>query len=197
MDEAELVRAGQRGDVTAFNRLVIAYQELVYNVCHRMLNDAEAAADATQDAFIAAYNGLKGFRGGSFRSWLLRVATNTCYDQLRRRKRQPSTPLDDVVESGAVESSLVDRDPSPEAVALRHEFFAYVQEGLATLSPEQRIVVILSDIQQFSYEEIAEATSTSLGTVKSRLSRGRGHLRDFLLRQGELLPPQLRHDSVR
>jgi len=197
MDEAELVKASQRGDVGAFNRLVLSYQELVYNICYRMLDDAEAAADVTQDAFLSAFQALKGFRGGSFKAWLLRIATNGCYDQLRRRKRQPTAPLDELLGDGENPGTLADHDPGPEERALRRELIEHLQHGLTTLPMEQRTAVILSDVHQLSYEEIAQVTGASLGTVKSRLSRGRAHLRDFLLRHGELWPMQRRHDSVR
>ena len=197
MDEAEQIKAGQRGDVSAFNRLVLAYQGLVYNVCYRTLKDAEAAADVTQDTFLSAFQALKGFRGGSFKAWLLRIATNGCYDQLRRNKRRPTTPLDDVVGDAEVATAFADHKPGPEEQALRRELLEYLEQGLTTLPVEQRTVVILSDVHQLSYEEIAEVTGSALGTVKSRLSRGRGHLRDFLLRHRELLPLQRRHDNVR
>src|SRR5690349_14961071 len=94
MDEPILIQAAQRGDVDAFNTLVLAYQSQVYNVAYRIMGDEAAASDATQEAFISAYRSLKGFRGGSFKSWLLRTVTNACYDALRYRKRRPSTSLD-------------------------------------------------------------------------------------------------------
>src|SRR5690349_2565274 len=92
-EEQRLVEAGQRGDVEAFNQLVRLYESRVYNLCYRMLGDADAAADVTQDTFISAYRNLGKFRGGLFRSWLLRIATNACYDALRARKRRPATSL--------------------------------------------------------------------------------------------------------
>ena len=94
MDEAALIDSARRGDLNAFNRLVLAYQDLVYNHAMRVMGENAAAEDATQEAFISAYRNLSGYRGGSFRAWLLRIVTNACYDELRRRKRRPSTPLE-------------------------------------------------------------------------------------------------------
>lgn len=190
MDEIQLVESSRKGDLGAFNQLVEAYQSQVYNLCFRMLADPQLAEDATQETFLAAYRGLGGFRGGHFKAWLLRIAANACYDQLRSRKRRPSFSL----ESLPAQGEWLPSDPGegPEESALRHELDREIAKGLAELPPDQRLVVILSDIQGFSYEEIVQITRASLGTVKSRLSRGRGHLRDYLLKQRELLPAQFR-----
>jgi RNA polymerase sigma-70 factor (ECF subfamily) len=196
-EEQRLVEASQQGDVEAFNQLVRLYEGRVYNLCYRMLGDADAAADVTQDSFISAYRNLHRFRGGLFRSWLFRIATNACYDVLRARKRRPtvslSAPSD--LDDDAPAFDLADRSESPDDRALRRELAAAIQQGIQQLPEEQRIVVILSDVQGLAYEEIAEVTSTNLGTVKSRLSRARARLRD-ILRAGELLPAQFRHDDV-
>lgn len=192
MDEANLIAASQEGRLEAFNALVEQYQGLVYNVAYRMLGDADAAADATQEAFISAYEGIRRFRGGSFRSWLLRIVTNACYDQLRSPQRRRQDSLEGIMEAGDDPGIASDERLGPEEFALSHEMLGAIAAGLATLPPDQRMAVILSDVQGFAYEEIAEAMETSLGTVKSRLSRGRARLRDYLLRQRELLPPQYR-----
>jgi RNA polymerase sigma-70 factor (ECF subfamily) len=195
-EERRLVEAARRGEVESFNALVRLYEGRVYNLCYRMLGDPDSAADAAQDAFLAAFRNLRSFRGGSFRSWLLRIATNTCYDVLRVRKRRPTISLD--IESKGDDDDtplqIADTAESPDDFALRRELAAAIQGGLAALPEEQRIILILSDIQGLAYEEIAEITSTNLGTVKSRLSRGRARLRD-ILKAGELLPTRYRHDS--
>jgi RNA polymerase sigma factor (sigma-70 family) len=195
-EEQRLVEAGQRGDVEAFNQIVRLYEGRVYNLCYRMLGDPDAAADAAQDSFISAYRNLRSFRGGVFRSWLLRIATNNCYDVLRARKRRPATSLDAAREPDdeGAGFDIADTAESPDDFALRRELGAAIQQGLAALPDDQRIVVILSDVQGMAYEEIAQITSTNLGTVKSRLSRGRARLRD-LLKQGELLPARYRHEG--
>lgn len=194
-DEQRLVRAAKRGDLAAFNQLVLMYQSQAYNIAYRLLGDPDAAADATQDAFLKAFRRLHQHRGGSFRSWLLRIVTNTCYDLLRKRKRRPTVPLEP--QSDEEESDRLPRwqsnAESPEEAVLRREIHWAVQEGLSQLSPEHRAVVVLSDIEGLSYEEIARVLDIPVGTVKSRLSRARARLRDYLrAHHGELLPKAYR-----
>ena len=195
-EERRLVEVAQRGDVASFNELVRLFEGRVYNLCYRMLGDADSAADAAQDAFLAAFRNLRSFRGGSFRSWMLRIATNTCYDVLRVRKRRPSVSLDIDADDESASSPLqiADTAESPDDFALRRELAAAIQDGLTALPDEQRIVLILSDIQGLAYEEIAQITNSNLGTVKSRLSRGRARLRE-VLKAGELLPTRYRHEN--
>ena len=193
MDEKALIDAARRGDVGSFNQLVLSYQSMVYNLAYRILGDRHAAADATQDAFLSAFKAIGKFRGGSFKSWLMRIVTNACYDQLRHKQRRPTASLDALLELDSVPIRFVaDPGESPEEHALRQELSKAIQIGIGTLPPEQRVALVLSDVQGFSYQEIAEATGVSLGTVKSRLSRARGKMRDFLLEQRELLPSQYR-----
>ena len=192
MDEQALIAAARKGDLPAFNQLVLLYQSLAYNVAYRILNDPDAAADATQDAFLKAYRAMSKFRGGSFKSWLLRIVTNTCYDQLRRKQRRPASSLDDLPVDADHSPYLRDPASQPDEYAERQELNRAIQAGIGTLPVEQRIVVVLSDVQGMRYQEIVEITGLSLGTVKSRLSRGRAKLRDFMLDQGELLPSRYR-----
>ncbi|MCL4465598.1 MAG: sigma-70 family RNA polymerase sigma factor [Chloroflexi bacterium] len=192
MDESSLIAASLRGEVRAFNRLVEAYQDLAFNVAYRMLSDRDAAADVTQDAFIAAYRALPQFHGGSFRSWLLRIVTNGCYDFLRARQRHQQSSLESMLETGDDLGLSTEPSQSPESLALSREMLGAIAKGLAKLPPDQRAAVVLSDVQGFSYEEIAEVMECSLGTVKSRLSRGRGRLREILLAERELLPGRFR-----
>lgn len=186
-DEARLIRRSQAGDLSAFNAFVEAYQGQVYNLCLRLLGDLAAAEDATQEAFIAAYRHITRFRGGSFRAWLLRIAANACYDELRRRRARPTQPIEEAIDLASPGGS-----ESPEVYVVRRELARHIQAGLATLPPDQRLAVILRDVQGLSYEEIAQVTSSSLGTVRSRLSRGRARLRDYLKAQRELLPQEFR-----
>ncbi|HIC96557.1 TPA: sigma-70 family RNA polymerase sigma factor [Candidatus Bipolaricaulota bacterium] len=192
MDEQALIAAAQHGELSAFNQLVLHYQGLAYDVAYRVLNDADAAADATQDSFIKAFRKIQQYRGGSFKAWLLRIVTNTCYDQLRARARRPSDSLDDLVTSPEHSYKLINGGETPEAHALRQELSTLLQSGIETLPYDQRIVLVLSDIEGLSYQEIADATGLRLGTVKSRLSRARAKLRDYLLARQELLPSQYR-----
>jgi RNA polymerase sigma factor (sigma-70 family) len=192
-EDLRLVAEARKGDSESFNLLVRRYEGRVYNLCYRMLGDPDAAADAAQDAFLAAYRNLRSFRGGVFRSWLLRIATNTCYDALRARKRRPTTSIDAAfADPDAPALDLPDGQESPDDTALRHELGAEIQRGLQELPEDQRVVVVLCDIQGLAYDEIAAITNSNLGTVKSRLSRGRARLREFL-RGRELLPTRYRH----
>lgn len=197
MDEAALIRAAQRGDTRAFNALVLSYQSQAYNVAYRIMGDAAAASDATQEAFLSAYKSIHSFRGGSFRSWILRTVTNACFDALRYRKRRPATSLDglgaeDDAEDGDFEAFLASADESPADAAERAELRDAIARAALALPPDQRATFVLSDVQGMSYEEIADIMQTSLGTVKSRLSRARAKLRDYLLSRQELLPDEYR-----
>ncbi len=192
-----VVAAAQRGELAAFNQLVSNHEQRVYNLAYRMLNDAEAAADATQDAFFQAYRALSQYRGGSFKSWLLRIASNICYDRLRSRNRRPTTSLDAMIEEaekvgGTDLGLLVDHQSDPLDFATRRELARELAQALQSLPDEQRIVVILSDVQGMSYDEIVYITGASLGTVKSRISRGRLKIREYLHKSKELLPGDLR-----
>ncbi|MBC8160085.1 MAG: sigma-70 family RNA polymerase sigma factor [Roseiflexaceae bacterium] len=195
-EERRAIDEAQHGDVQSFNTLVRLYESRVYNLCFRMLGDGESAADATQEAFISAYRSIRSFRGGSFRAWLLRIATNGCYDVLRARKRRPAISLDADTDSESEYSPLqiADDAESPDDAALRRELASEIQRGLSLLPEEQRAVIVLSDVEGLAYEEIAQITGLNLGTVKSRLSRGRARLRE-VLRAGELLPARYRHEG--
>lgn len=192
MDEPALIRSAQQGDIDAFNRLVLAYQQQVFNVAFRIMGEESAAADAAQEAFISAYKHVQSFRGGSFKSWLLRIVTNACYDELRKRKRRPATSLEDLSSEEDGEFELPSTADGPETIVQRHEMAAMLQAGISSLPDDQRVALVLSDVQGLSYEEIAEITNSHLGTVKSRLSRARGKLREYLQSHGELLPAQYR-----
>lgn len=195
--EDDLIQSAKRGDLQAFNRLVEIYQDAVYHTAYRVLDNSDAAADTAQEAFISAYKHLGAFRGGSFKAWLLRIVTNACYDFLRARKRRPALSLDDMQAAGEDREPLefVDAREGPEAHAERAELNRTLQAGLSQLPEDQRVVVVLADIQGLSYEEIAAATGTNLGTVKSRLNRARLRLREWLMQRQEHLPEQYRLSS--
>ncbi len=195
MDENSLIQSARKGDLDAFNRLVLAYQDVVYNQAYRVLGDPQLADDATQDTFIAAFNNLRKFRGGSFKAWLLRIVTNTCYDELRRQKRRPTTPLEPLDDSGdEIESPhwLIDNIELPEDQIERDELGKAIQHCLDELPVDFRVVVALVDIQGMDYAEAAAVIGTPLGTVKSRLARARLRLRDCLQGFWELLPASMR-----
>ena len=195
MDESALISAACGGDLESFNRLVIAYQDIVYSQAYRMINEMDTAEDATQDAFISAFRHLNTYRGGSFKAWLLRIVTNICYDELRRRKRRPTTPLEPLDSNDEeVESPRWMSDPgeSPEESAERAELAGALQKCLEALPIDFRVAVTLVDIQGMDYAEAARVMGKPIGTVKSRLARARMRMRDCLQGVGELLPANFR-----
>jgi RNA polymerase sigma-70 factor (ECF subfamily) len=200
MDESTLIHDAQHGDLDAFNRLVLAYQDVVYNTALRILSDEDLAADASQEAFLSAFRALNSYRGGSFRSWLLRTVTNACYDELRRKKRRPTTPIEpDDNDGDEMESPrwMADNSASPEEQLEREELEYAIQHCLDGLPADFKIVVVLADIQGLDYSEVARAARVPLGTIKSRLARARLRLRECLQAFRELLPAAFRLEDER
>ena len=192
MDEAQLISAAQEGNDDAFDQLVLSHQTKVYNAAYRILGDRAAAEDVAQETFVSAYRSIRRFRGGSFQGWLLRIATNACYDEIRRSARRPSTSLE------ALEAEPEDGVPAagesddPESVAEKRELGTILEDAILSLPAEQRITLVLVDVQGLNYREAAEAMGVRVGTVKSRLSRARYALRDRLQENRELLPSRYR-----
>ena len=202
--ERSLIARGQQGDRTAFNALVEKYQGAAYALALRMLGDPDTASDVTQEAFFSAYRALGSFHGASFRAWLLRIVANGCYDVFRARGRQPVTSLEALLEHDDASSSdahlpgaMVDPSWNPEEAALRSETIRAIEAALLQLPPDQRLAVVLCDIQGMAYEEVARIMETPLGTVKSRIARARTQLRTLLTREGELSPRAERQDAER
>jgi RNA polymerase sigma-70 factor (ECF subfamily) len=179
-----LVAASLSGDPDAFNRLVELYQDYLFALTVRVVNDREAAADAVQEAFFSAYRNLHRFHGDSFRSWITRIALNAATDILRVRKRRPADPYpeweDDSWQPPADESE------GPERAAMVRSRDAALAAALQRVTPDQRAAILLYDIEGYDYQEIAEMQGVSLGTVKSRIHRGRLALRDLLTPQMDL-----------
>ena len=183
MDESVLIQSAKSGDHEAFNHLVLVYQDMVYNHAHAILGESDSAEDAVQESFIKAFRGLKGYRGGSFRAWLLRITTNTCYDELRRSNHRQDVDDWQVGEDGE-EYELLDLLPSPElspdAQLEQSELMAAIQRGLQRLPVEYRAAAIIVDVLGFDYAEAAASLGVPVGTVKSRLARARQGLRQYL-----------------
>lgn len=195
-NEASLIQAARRGKIEAFNALVRHYQDGVFALAYRIMGERDSADDAAQEAFITAYRSLGGYRGGSFRAWLFRITTNTCYDELRRRKRRPASSLDDLPGAETDDGpALPASSPTPEQAAQQSELNRAIEQCIQALQPDQRLVLILSDIEGLSYQEIAASAGANLGTVKSRLSRARAGVRDCLQAVQELLPSVYRLNS--
>ena len=183
-DEAAVIARAGAGDRTAFTQLMEHYQSACYGLAWRLLGDRDQAADATQDAFIHAYKAMASYRGGIFRSWLLRITANASYDILRRQQRRPTSPLPDP-EDGAPE--LPDRFAvNPLAEATRSEMYKHLEVALAKLPEDQRTAIVLCDVYGMDYNEVAAMTQSALGTVKSRIHRGRLRLRELLAEHREL-----------
>jgi RNA polymerase sigma-70 factor (ECF subfamily) len=198
METADLINKALEGNLDSFNQIVLEYQDMVYYQAYRVMGEPDAAEDATQEAFLSAYRKLHTYRGGSFKSWLLRIVTNACYDELRRRKRQPVSPLNPIDDSGEeIESPAWLEDPAekPEQSIERLELSQAIQHCLNELAAEFRSVVVLVDIQGLDYKSTAEIVERPIGTVKSRLARARRSLQACLQGFGELLPSDLRLES--
>lgn len=192
-DQIKLIQLAQNGDLSAFNALVLSYQDQVYSVTYRIMGTGDSASDATQDAFINAFRRIKTYRGGNFRAWLLRIATNTCYDILRYEKRRPATAFDDLPGGDSDDGAPIpDKADTPEEVAQKSELNSAIQDCINALSPDQKIALVMSDVEGYSYQEIAEHAEVQLGTVKSRLSRARLSVRRCLQAVQELLPTEYR-----
>ena len=182
--EQRLVDAARNGDVSAFEELVRRYEKCVLALTNRMCRNPEDAAEAAQEAFISAWQGLKFFRGdSSFSTWLYRLASNACVDLLRKEGRHRATAGPSLNDEEVL-LEIQDEAPSPHALAEQAELKEQIEAGLASLPEEYREVLILREIHQQSYDEISEILSLDLGTVKSRINRGRKRLRKFLLEHG-------------
>jgi RNA polymerase sigma-70 factor (ECF subfamily) len=195
MNEPALITSAQCGDLDSFNSLVLHYQDIVFNTALRILGDEDQAADASQEAFISAFRAIQSYRGGSFKAWLLRTVTNACYDELRRQKRRPTTPLEPETEDGDEMDSprwLADPSLSPEQQSDADELEHAIQHCLNALPTDFRAVVVMADIEGLDYAEVAAAVRAPLGTVKSRLARARLRLRECLQGFAELLPAAFR-----
>jgi len=193
--ETSLIEAAQRGNLDAFNELVLKYQDMMYRISLRTVNDESAAQDAAQNAMIQAFRNINSFRGGSFRSWLARVTVNASYDEMRRWKRQPCVSLEQVNNDGEEIESLpwlIDVSDGPEEQFTTTELRGAIQACVKSLIPDYRLVVVLVDVEGMSYEEAARIANIPVGTVKSRLARARMQLRKTLQSYQNLLPTAYR-----
>jgi RNA polymerase sigma-70 factor, ECF subfamily len=183
IDEERLVTEAARGDLEAFNQLVLKYQDTVYSHARVLLGDSAQAEDATQESFLKAFQGMNRFRGGSFRGWLLKIVTNSAYDILRRSHRHPTQPLFPEDEDGKeIESPawLADPAPSVPQTVEHHESLKEVSRLLDELPDVYRQVVTLIDLHELDYTETAQALAIPIGTVKSRLARARHQIGEKL-----------------
>jgi RNA polymerase sigma-70 factor (ECF subfamily) len=179
-----LLERARDGDLGAFNDLVECYQDHLWSLVVRMVPDRDQAADAVQEAFFSAYRNMASFRGGSVRSWLSRICVNAAMDAQRARKRRPVSPYPEL-EDDTWQPPAGD-EADPERLALTAERSRALDQALALITPDQRNAIVLFDIEGYDYAEIAGLTGVSLGTVKSRIHRGRLALRALLEDRMEL-----------
>lgn len=185
--DERLVLLAKDGSLDAFNSLVDRHQGSVYSLCLRLLGNREAAEDAAQETFLSAYRALNRFDGGNFRSWLLRISANQSKDELRRKRRKDATQsLNEMFDRPDAPLQVPDNGESAEDRVERLEMGRDMEALLGELTEEQRQAIVLVDIYDFRYEEVAKLTGASVGTVKSRIHRGRERLRTLVLARPEL-----------
>ncbi|MDR1531137.1 MAG: sigma-70 family RNA polymerase sigma factor [Clostridiales bacterium] len=181
--QVEIFEAARRGDKEAFGQLILSYEKLIYNVAYRILGNVEDARDAAQDSLLKAYKTIKTCRESrAFKNWLCKITVNTCLDELRKRKVTASESLDAYMdaEDCGLGLQIVDGAPTPEEEALTREQAEHIQNMLNLLPENLKTLIILRDIEGFSYKEVAEITGQLLGTVKSRIFRARAELKGLL-----------------
>ncbi|MBN1907449.1 MAG: sigma-70 family RNA polymerase sigma factor [Deltaproteobacteria bacterium] len=184
-DDNELINGFIRGDHSAFENIVLRYQDRVFNICFRLLGDRDEAEDSAQEVFIKVYRALKGFRfKSSFYTWLYRIVINTCKNRIKSveyRSTKSRVSIDSDQENrGNTIADIVDQRPMPDKTLEQKQKMERIQEALNSLPPEQKTMIVLCDIEGLSYDEIAGITKTRLGTVKSKISRARLGLRNKL-----------------
>ena len=183
-NERDMIERASGGDAAAFNRLMEQHERRMYAVALRMCGNREDAQDCLQEAMLRVYRAIGGFKGqSSFSTWVYRITMNTCLDELRRKKNRQSASLDNLLEMGW---SPTDDSNAPEKQAMRSELRRNLNRAIQELPEEMRAAVVLRDIQGFSYDEIARMLEINVGTIKSRISRGREKLREKLKENAEL-----------
>jgi len=182
--DRELVVRAIEGDLEAFNGLVVMYQDYLFALCYRVVGDRDTAADAVQEAFFKAYRNLAGFRGEAFKAWLSRIAINAATDILRERKRRPADPYPEW-EDDAWQPPSGEAD-DPEREVTRRARGRVLSVAMTKITADQRTAILLFDVEGYDYQEIADIQQVSLGTVKSRIHRGRLALRELLADEMEL-----------
>ena len=184
MEESGLIRRASEGDAASFNTLMETHERRMYAVALRMCGNPEDAQDCLQEAMLRVYRAIAGFKGqSSFSTWVYRITMNTCLDELRKRKNRPVASLDTLLDAGW---SPVDEGESPERHAVRTDMRRSLARFMGELPDDMRAAVVLRDVQGYAYEEIAQILDTNVGTIKSRISRGREKLREKIAANAEL-----------
>ena len=191
MDNSEqlLLERSKAGDVAAFETLIEAYQKKIFNLAYRIVGNYDDAGDLAQEALIRIFSSIAGFKEqSSFSTWVYRITTNVCLDDIRKKKNRKVISLDEEihVEDGEMKRQIMSDDPLPDEGAEKEEMRHLVNDAINTLPEEQRLVISLRDIQGLTYDEIAEVLDCPSGTVKSRINRARQALKNVLLKKREL-----------
>jgi len=184
LQESELIKKAKKGDIAAFEELVRLHEKKVYTIAYKYMGNYEDAGDITQETFIKAYQVIETFRGeASFGTWVYRIAANKALDELRKRKKFQITSLEEEIEleAGSVSKEIAAEDATPEEYYLQQETGQYLQQLLNEMREEYKVVIIMREVEGRTYEEMAKALDCSLGTVKSRLSRARNHLKEKIM----------------
>lgn len=187
--EVTLIKLCKEGDLQAFEELISKYEARVFNITFRILGDYAEAEDVSQDILVKVFRFIKGFKEqSSFYTWLYRITVNECMDVINKRKKAVIYSIDTPIETenDEIAREIQDKGESVEEKAERNELRKYLAEAINSLSSEHRAVIVLRDVQGFSYEEIAEIIKCPPGTVKSRINRARCELKDLLLKNREL-----------
>lgn len=187
--EKLLIKKSQSGDVESFELLINSYDKRAYNIAYRIMGNEEDAKDMAQEALLRVFRSIKDFKGqSSFSTWLYRIVTNVCLDELRRRKSEKYVSIDSTIQTdrGEIHMELCSEKETPESAYERVEQRELIANAIRELNEDYRSVIVLRDIQGFSYEEISNMLGCSLGTVKSRINRARTMLRDRLKSSMEL-----------
>lgn len=196
LKERDLIRKAKQGDMHAFEELILKHEKIVYNLALRMMNHSEDAKDISQEVFLKAYRSLCNFdEHSAFSTWLYRITHNTCIDEMRKRKGKQNYSLEEELENeaGSMQRQIADEGDTPEESLLREEQKSEILQALDNLSAEHKAAIVLRDVKGLSYEEIAEILEVSLGTVKSRISRGRNQLKNEILKMREQNEKIVRH----
>ncbi len=197
-DSENLIFQAKQGDMAALEALIIQHEKIVYNVALRMMNHAEDAKDISQEVFLKAYRNIASFdERATFSTWIYRITINTCIDEMRKRKGKQPLSLDNEFEDeeGTWKQEIADESDTPEESLMRKEEKSEILMALKTISVDYKTVFILRDIRGLSYDEIADITGLALGTVKSRISRARNHLKKEIFQIWERNGSEPRHNA--
>lgn len=192
--EKALLEKARKGDINAFEMLIMEHERKAYNIAYRFLKNSEDAEDITQEAFLRAFKSIKKFKGqSSFSTWLYRIINNTCIDFVRSKQNKYTDSIDKTIryEGEEMEMQIPSNENDPVETVETGEISALMQSMLNQLPDDQRMALVLRDIQGFSYQEIVEITGVGMGTVKSRINRGRMALKEMIEQKGELFSDYL------